>query len=100
MLPIFLEYVSINLDRSFNLWRNGTTGKMCLKKTQNFVCHLFTILKQDETTDLQDEVRISKKDYESQRAKMYSPQDQWYHIDCFVKERDDLGFGPSVPMDK
>ena len=49
---------------------------------------------------IQDLVRISKKDYESQRAKMYGPQDQWYHVDCFVKERDDLGFGPLMSTEK
>ena len=49
---------------------------------------------------LQDEVRISKKDYESERAKRYGPQDEWYHVDCFVKERDDLGFGPTMPTEK
>jgi len=37
-------------------------------------------------------VRLSKKDYESQRAKMYGPQDLWYHIDCFIAKRDELEF--------
>ncbi|XP_062619939.1 poly [ADP-ribose] polymerase 1-like [Saccostrea cucullata] len=43
-----------------------------------------------------DEVRISKKDYESQRAKMYGPVDQWYHVDCFVENRDELEFGKDL----
>ncbi|XP_048732716.1 poly [ADP-ribose] polymerase 1-like [Ostrea edulis] len=42
------------------------------------------------------EVRISKKDYDSQRAKMYGPVDQWYHVDCFVENRDELEFGSSL----
>jgi len=37
-------------------------------------------------------VRLSKKDYESQRAKMYGPVDLWYHIDCFIAKRDELEF--------
>ncbi|KAL8613750.1 hypothetical protein ACOMHN_029607 [Nucella lapillus] len=41
---------------------------------------------------LKDLVRVSKKDYESQRSKMYGPQDLWYHLDCFVEKRDELGF--------
>ncbi|NP_001191521.1 poly-(ADP-ribose) polymerase I [Aplysia californica] len=39
-----------------------------------------------------DSLRISKKEYESQRAKMYGPQDLWHHVDCFVDKRDELGF--------
>lgn len=41
---------------------------------------------------LQDEVRISKKDYESDRARMYGPIDMWHHVDCFVKKRVELEF--------
>ena len=41
---------------------------------------------------LQDELRVSRKDYESQRAKMYGPQHLWYHVDCFVASRDELEF--------
>jgi len=40
----------------------------------------------------QNEVRLSKKDYESMRAKMYGPQDLWYHVDCFIAKRDELEF--------
>ncbi|XP_053378443.1 poly [ADP-ribose] polymerase 1-like [Mercenaria mercenaria] len=40
-----------------------------------------------------NEVRISRKDFESQRAKMYGPQDLWHHVDCFVENRDELDFG-------
>ncbi|KAK3784634.1 hypothetical protein RRG08_003441 [Elysia crispata] len=39
-----------------------------------------------------DSVRISQKEYTSQRAIMYGPQDLWYHVDCFVEKRDELGF--------
>ena len=35
----------------------------------------------------QNEVRAGKKEYESQRAKMYGPYDKWHHLDCFVKVR-------------
>ncbi|KAL4239025.1 Poly [ADP-ribose] polymerase 1 [Mactra antiquata] len=47
-----------------------------------------------------DEVRISKKDFESQRAKMYGPQDLWHHVDCFVDKRDELGFGTDMNPDQ
>lgn len=43
-----------------------------------------------------DQVRIGKKDYESQRAKMYGPVDQWHHVDCFVEKRDELEFGSDL----
>ncbi|KAK7070987.1 Poly [ADP-ribose] polymerase 1 [Halocaridina rubra] len=39
-----------------------------------------------------DEVRISKKDYDNERAKMYGPQDMWHHVDCFLKRRVELEF--------
>jgi len=39
-----------------------------------------------------NEVRAGKKEYESQRAKMYGPYDKWHHLDCFVKDRDKLEF--------
>ncbi|XP_022328673.2 poly [ADP-ribose] polymerase 1-like isoform X1 [Crassostrea virginica] len=47
-----------------------------------------------------NEVRIGKKDYESQRAKMYGPMDQWYHVDCFVENRDELEFGEDLGADQ
>ena len=25
---------------------------------------------------------------------MYGPQDTWYHVDCFIKQREEIGFGP------
>ncbi|GFS22250.1 poly [ADP-ribose] polymerase, partial [Elysia marginata] len=39
-----------------------------------------------------DSVRISQKEYTSQRAIMYGPQDLWHMVDCFVEKRDELGF--------
>lgn len=47
-----------------------------------------------------DEVRVSKKDFETQRAKMYGPQDLWYHIDCFVKDREELEFATDMNPEK
>ncbi|KAJ9595723.1 hypothetical protein L9F63_013086 [Diploptera punctata] len=44
---------------------------------------------------MKDEVRISKKDYESERAKMYGGHDSWHHVDCFAKLRDELEFWES-----
>ncbi|KAK0056913.1 poly [ADP-ribose] polymerase 1 [Biomphalaria pfeifferi] len=39
-----------------------------------------------------DSLRVSKKEFESQRAVMYGPQDLWHHVDCFVENREELGF--------
>lgn len=41
---------------------------------------------------LKDEVRISKKDFESDAAKRYGGADLWHHVDCFVKLRDELQY--------
>ncbi|KAK3578700.1 hypothetical protein CHS0354_008557 [Potamilus streckersoni] len=46
-----------------------------------------------------NQVRISKKDFESVRAKMYGPQEAWHHVDCFVEKRDELGFGPEMNVE-
>ena len=43
----------------------------------------------------QGEVRISKKDFESASAKRYGGQEQWHHIECFAKLRDELEFWES-----
>jgi poly [ADP-ribose] polymerase len=43
----------------------------------------------------QDEVRISKKDFESENAKMYGGQERWHHVECFAKLRDELEFWES-----
>ncbi len=49
---------------------------------------------------LQDLVRMSKKDFESQRAKMYGPQDLWYHINCFAENRDEIEFEEDIQPEK
>lgn len=41
---------------------------------------------------IKNEVRISKKDYESKEALRFGGLDRWYHLDCFVKLRADLGY--------
>ncbi|KAH9512499.1 Poly [ADP-ribose] polymerase 1, partial [Bulinus truncatus] len=45
-----------------------------------------------ETFIPKDSLRISKKEFESQRAVMYGPQDLWHHVDCFIQKREELGF--------
>ena len=37
-------------------------------------------------------VRVGKKEYDSQRAKMYGPYDKWHHILCFVEKREKLEY--------
>jgi len=43
----------------------------------------------------QGEVCISKKDFDSEKAKMYGGQEQWHHVECFAKLRDELEFWES-----
>ncbi|CAG5129821.1 unnamed protein product, partial [Candidula unifasciata] len=50
-----------------------------------------------QTFIAKDSLRLSKKEFESQRAVMHGPQDLWHHVDCFVSNRDELGF--TVEMD-
>ncbi|KAG0725102.1 Poly [ADP-ribose] polymerase [Chionoecetes opilio] len=53
-----------------------------------------------ENKILKGEVRISKKDYEAETAKMYGPADLWHHVDCFIKRRAEFEFfdsGESLP---
>jgi len=38
------------------------------------------------------EVRAGKKEFDSQRAKMYGPYDRWHHIPCFAEKREELGY--------
>ncbi|XP_012253348.2 poly [ADP-ribose] polymerase [Athalia rosae] len=47
---------------------------------------------------IKGEVRISKKDWESENARSYGGQDRWHHIDCFVKLRAELGFFEAANM--
>nr|XP_045597735.1 poly [ADP-ribose] polymerase 1-like isoform X1 [Procambarus clarkii] len=51
-----------------------------------------------ETKISKGEIRISKKEFDSDRAKMYGPVDQWHHVDCFVKKREELQFFESGDM--
>ncbi|XP_022647178.1 poly [ADP-ribose] polymerase-like isoform X2 [Varroa destructor] len=38
------------------------------------------------------QVRISKMEYDSERARSYGPYPGWYHVDCFVAKRESLGW--------
>ncbi|CAG7724082.1 unnamed protein product [Allacma fusca] len=38
------------------------------------------------------EIRIGKKEYESERAQQFGPMFRWHHLDCFVKIREQLDF--------
>ncbi|KAK5642117.1 hypothetical protein RI129_008284 [Pyrocoelia pectoralis] len=49
---------------------------------------------------IKDEIRISKKDFESDVGKRYGGQDMWHHLSCFSKLRSELGFyesGSALP---
>lgn len=45
-----------------------------------------------EEVIIKDDVRISKKDYESEEGRAYGGIDRWHHVSCFVKIRNDLEF--------
>ncbi|XP_022914189.2 poly [ADP-ribose] polymerase [Onthophagus taurus] len=41
---------------------------------------------------LKDEIRISKKDFETDVGKRYGGQDKWHHLTCFANLRSELGY--------
>lgn len=45
-----------------------------------------------EETIVKGEVRISKKDYDSEDARAYGGVDRWHHLECFSKLRTELEF--------
>ena len=38
------------------------------------------------------EVRVSKKDFESEEGRKYGGVDKWHHLDCFAKIREEFQF--------
>lgn len=50
------------------------------------------------TNDFQ--IRISKKDFETEVGRKYGGQDMWHHLKCFAQIRSDLGYydsGENLP---
>lgn len=45
---------------------------------------------------IKGDIRISKKDYESDEARRFGGLDKWHHVECFVKLRNDLEFYDSA----
>nr|XP_034188082.1 poly [ADP-ribose] polymerase [Osmia lignaria] len=41
---------------------------------------------------VQGEIRISKKDFESEHGRRYGGIDRWHHLECFAKVRESLEF--------
>ncbi|XP_060519943.1 poly [ADP-ribose] polymerase [Cylas formicarius] len=41
---------------------------------------------------LKDEIRISKKDFDTDIGKQYGGQDMWHHVTCFAQLRSSLGY--------
>lgn len=49
---------------------------------------------------VQGEIRVSKKDFESEHGRRYGGIDRWHHLECFAKVRESLQFyesGDSLP---
>uniref|UniRef100_A0A8D8YVJ1 Poly [ADP-ribose] polymerase n=1 Tax=Cacopsylla melanoneura TaxID=428564 RepID=A0A8D8YVJ1_9HEMI len=47
-----------------------------------------------------DDIRVAKKNYESEQGRMLGGIDEWYHLACFAKLRTDLEFphsGENIP---
>lgn len=44
---------------------------------------------------LQGELRVAKKDYESEDARKYGGIDLWHHLECFAQVRQELEFWES-----
>ncbi|XP_076649690.1 poly-(ADP-ribose) polymerase [Halictus rubicundus] len=47
---------------------------------------------------VQSEIRVSKKDFESEHGRKYGGIDRWHHYECFVKVRKELEFYESGDM--
>lgn len=45
---------------------------------------------------MKEEIRISKKDFETDVGKRYGGQDMWHHVSCFAKLRAELGYFESA----
>ncbi|KAF5305635.1 hypothetical protein FQR65_LT07716 [Abscondita terminalis] len=45
---------------------------------------------------MKEEIRISKKDFETDVGKRYGGQDMWHHVSCFAKLRSELGYFESA----
>ncbi|CAH0546205.1 unnamed protein product [Brassicogethes aeneus] len=45
---------------------------------------------------MKDEIRISKKDFDTDVGKKYGGQDMWHHLACFAKLRSELGYFESA----
>ncbi|PSN54639.1 Poly [ADP-ribose] polymerase [Blattella germanica] len=76
--------------------KRGATNNVALKDfTVQYAKSGRSTCKGCEEKILKDEVRISKKDFESEGAKMYGGQDRWHHVECFAKLRDELEFWES-----
>lgn len=41
---------------------------------------------------MKDEVRIGKKDFETEHGKRYGGQDMWHHLTCFAQIRSEIGY--------
>lgn len=41
---------------------------------------------------MKEEVRVSKKDFNSEIGRKYGGQDRWHHLNCFAHLRSELGF--------
>ncbi|XP_020719447.2 poly [ADP-ribose] polymerase isoform X1 [Bombus terrestris] len=49
---------------------------------------------------VQGEIRVSKKDFESEHGRRYGGIDRWHHLECFAKVRESLQFyesGDALP---
>lgn len=46
--------------------------------------------------NLSFQIRISKKDFETEVGKKYGGQDMWHHVTCFAKLRSELGYFESA----
>ena len=45
--------------------------------------------------NLQQDIRVSKKDYDSEEGRRYGGIDLWHHLECFSKVRQELEFWDS-----
>ncbi|GLV44778.1 Poly-(ADP-ribose) polymerase [Carabus blaptoides fortunei] len=71
----------------------GTSGNAALKDyTIEYAKSGRAACRGCEQKILKDEVRVAKKDFETEVGKRYGGQQMWHHLDCFAKLRSELKY--------
>lgn len=98
------ESINLPLPASGRGKKRGSTSAKNIGPLRDFVVQYAksnkSTCKACEERIVQGEIRISKKDFESEQARRYGGIDRWHHLDCFIKVRESLQFyesGDTLP---